>query len=86
MTVCEIIKTIYHKIQQNKAQYDLDRQTTKISAGSSQNVGSYNILTGNVFFFLEKGLLQKAVTIKIFEYSPLGSDLKNQTDKTRLTD
>ena len=84
--MCEIIKTIYHKIQENKTQYDLDRQTTKISALSSQNVGSYNILTGDGFFYLEKGLLQKAVTIKIFEYSPLGSDLKNQTDKTRLTD
>ena len=28
---------------------------------------------------LEKGLLEKAATIKIFEYSPLGSDLKKQT-------
>ena len=60
MTVCEIIKTIYHKIQQNKAQYDLDRQTTKISAGSSQNVGSYNILTGNVFFFLGERTITKS--------------------------
>ena len=28
---------------------------------------------------LEKGLLEKAATIKIFEYSALGSDLKKQT-------
>ena len=64
MTVCEIIKTIYHKIQQNKAQYDLDRQTTKISAGSSQNVGSYNILTGNVFFSWRKDYYKKLLQSK----------------------
>ena len=32
MTVGKIIKTIYNKIEQNKAQYDLDRQTAQISA------------------------------------------------------
>ena len=30
MTVREKFKTIDNKIKQNKAQYDLDRQTTKI--------------------------------------------------------
>ena len=35
MTVSEKIKTIDNKIEQNKAQYDLDRQTTKIFALSS---------------------------------------------------
>ena len=28
----------------------------------------------------EKGLLQKAATIKSFEYSPFGCELKRQTD------
>ena len=37
MTVSEKIKTIDNKIQQHKAQYDLDRQTAKISALSSEN-------------------------------------------------
>ena len=32
MTVTEKIKTIDNKIEQNKAQYDLDRQTAKIAA------------------------------------------------------
>ena len=38
MTITEKTKTINHKIEQNKAQYDLDRQNVKISALSSGNV------------------------------------------------
>ena len=32
MTVSEKIRTVDNKIEQNKAQYDLERQTAKISA------------------------------------------------------
>ena len=53
-------------------------KTAKISALSSGNVGNYKILTDKDVL-LEKGLLEKAATIKRFEYSPLGSDLKKQT-------
>ena len=42
------------------------------------NVGNYKILTDEGVL-LEKGLLEKAATIKIFEYSPIGSHLKMQT-------
>ena len=35
MTLSEKIKTIINKIEQNKAKYNLDRQTAKISALSS---------------------------------------------------
>ena len=67
MTVSEKIKNkIDAKIKQNKAQYDLDRQTAKISASSSGNVGKYEFLTGEDVL-LEKDLLEKAATIKIFE-------------------
>ena len=38
MTVSEKVETINNKIEQNKAQYDLDRQTTKISALSLRHV------------------------------------------------
>ena len=38
MSISEKIKTIDNKIEQNKAQYNLDRQTAKISALSSENV------------------------------------------------
>ena len=46
MTVSEKTKTIKKKIKQNKAQYNLDRQTAKISALPSGNVGKYEFLTG----------------------------------------
>ena len=43
MTVSEEIKTVDIKIEQNKAQYNLDRQTAKISAISSGNVSRYEL-------------------------------------------
>ena len=46
MTVSEKIKTVNKKIKQNKAHYDLDRQTTKMSALLSGNVSKYDFLTG----------------------------------------
>ena len=52
-------------MEQNKAQYDLDRQTAEISALLSGKVSKYEFLTC-------KDLLQKAGTMKRFEYSPLG--------------
>ena len=52
MSNSQKIKVINNKIEQNKAQYNLDRQTTKISALSSGNVSKYELLTG-------KGVYQK---------------------------
>ena len=40
------MKTVDNKIEQNKAQYNLDRQTAKISALSSGNLCKYEFLTG----------------------------------------
>ena len=45
MTISEKIKTIDNKIKQNKAQYDLDRQTAKISALLSKHLSKYEFLT-----------------------------------------
>ena len=45
MSISEKIKTINNKIEQNKAQYDLDTQTANISALSSRNVSKYEFLT-----------------------------------------
>ena len=70
LTVIEKINTIDNKIEQNKAQYNLDRQTAKISSLSSRNVSNYKLLTGEDVL-PEKGLVGKAATIKGFEYSPL---------------
>ena len=67
---------IFHnKVKSNKAQYNLDRQTAKISILSSENVGKYEFLKGE-YILLVKELLEKAATIKRLEYSPLGSELK----------
>ena len=46
MGISENLKTIDNKIEQNKAQYNLERQTAKISALSSVNVNNYEFLTG----------------------------------------
>ena len=59
MTDSEKIKTINKKIEQNKAQYDSDRQTAKISALSSGNVSKYEFLIGEDVLS-EKKLLEKA--------------------------
>ena len=79
MTISEKIKTIDNKIEQSKAQYDLDRQTGKISALLSGNVSKYEFLTGKDVL-PEKGLLEKAAALKIFEYSQLDKELKAKTD------
>ena len=46
MSICEKIKAINKKIKQNKAHYNLDWQTAKISALLSGNVSKYEYLTG----------------------------------------
>ena len=66
MSISEKLKGINNKIKQNKTQYDLDKQTTKISAVSSGNVTEYEFLTGKDVL-PEKTLLEKAATIKRFE-------------------
>ena len=74
MSISEKIKTIHNKIEQNKAQYKLDRQTAKISALSSGNVSKFKFLSSKDVLS-EKHLLEKAATIKRLEYSPLGKEL-----------
>ena len=59
MSISEKIKTIDNKIEKDKAQYDLDIQTDKISALSSGNVSKYEFLPGKDVL-TEKYLLGKA--------------------------
>ena len=79
MTINEKIKINNNKIEQNKAQYDLDRQTANVSTLSSGNVSRYEFLTGKDVL-PEKKLLENAPKMKRFEYSLLGKELKAQTD------
>ena len=78
MSVSEKTKATNNKIEQNRAQYDLHRQTAKISALSSRNASKYEFLTSK-HVLPEKDLLEKAATMKRFEYSALGKELKAQT-------
>ena len=45
MSISEKIKAINNKIEQSKVQYNLDRETAKISALPSGNVSQYEFLT-----------------------------------------
>ena len=75
MNIGEKIKAINYKTKQNKAQFNLDRQTAKISTLSSGNVCKCEFLTGKDVI-PEIDLLEKPSTIKRFKNSPLDEKLK----------
>ena len=63
MTVNEKIKPLDNKIKQNKAQYNLNIQITKLLALPSGDVDKYEFLTDEDIL-PEERLLEKATTIK----------------------
>ena len=69
MTVADQIKIFDKKIEQksNKAQYNLDGKTAKISAFSSNDLDKYEYLIGEDLDFKLSTVEQAR-----FEYSPLG--------------
>ena len=67
MTVTDQIKISDRKIEQNESQYDLDREATKISALSSNNLDKYELLTGE-----DLDLKPSTIEQTKFECSPLG--------------
>ena len=73
MTVTDQIKILDRKIKQNESQYDLDREAAKISALSSNNLGKYDLLTGE-----DLNLKPSTVDQAKFEYSPLGRILNKE--------
>ena len=75
MSISEKLRATNNKIEQNTAQYNLDRQTTTISALPLGNVNKYGFLTRKDIL-PERDLLEYAATLKRFEYSPLGKELK----------
>ena len=66
MTITEQVKILDDKILANKAQYDLDRQTAKISVLSSGDLEKYEYLSGK-----DLGYKPDVVRKAKFEYSPL---------------
>ena len=66
MTVADQIKILDRKIKQNESQYDLDKESAKISALSSNNLDKYELLTGE-----DLALKPSTIEQTKFEYSPL---------------
>ena len=85
MTVSNKIKRIDNKIEQNKAQHDLDRETAKISALSSGNIGKYKFLTGKDVL-PEIGLLEKVATFKksFFSYTIIDEEKLDYLPNSKL--
>ena len=67
MSVSEKTKAFDNKMKQNKVQYDLDRQSAKISALSSRNVNKHESWIGEDVlpekYFLEKSYYNEKVRI-----------------------
>ena len=75
MTVAEQLKIIYNKIDENQAQYDLDRLATKIYAYSSGDLRKYEYLTGE-----DLGYKPSVIRKTKFEYCPLDMTLIKATE------
>ena len=76
------IETIDNKAERKKTQYGLDKLLISIRTLLSENVGKQRFLTGEHILPM-KGLLEKVAKIKTFEYLPLGSEFKKETEIAR---
>ena len=70
MTLTDELKILDDKIKANQAQYDLDRETAKISVSSFKELDKYEFLSDENLGYKTE-VLQQAK----FEYSPLGTVL-----------
>ena len=67
--------TIDDQIRDEKLQYDINRETAKISALSSGTIDKYEYLTGEeILLSNQKQIIEQAK----FTYSPLGKAFENQ--------
>ena len=81
MTLTNELKILDHKIKANQAQYDLVRETAKISALPSKDLlKKYEYLTGEDF-----GHTPSVLEKTKFEYSPKGAVLANNVKKKTNT-
>ena len=68
--------TIEYQIRDEKLQYDITRETAKISALSSGNIDTYKYLTGeNILPSNQQQIIEQAE----FTCSPLGKAFEKQT-------
>ena len=68
--------TIEDQIRDEKLQYDINRETAKISALSSGKIDKYEYLTGEAILTSNQ---QQIIEQAKFTYSPLGKALEKQT-------
>ena len=80
----EKMKIIDNKIVQNKAQYNLDRQTATISALSLVNVGKYVFLTGKDVLPQTKLVRENCKQSKDLNIHPLDSELKKKITMQKI--
>ena len=70
--------TIDDQIKDDKLQYDINRETAKISALSSGKISKYEYLTGEeIFHSNHKQIIEQTK----FNYSPLGKAFQKQTKR-----
>ena len=80
MTLTDELKILDDKIKKNQAQYDLGRETAKISALSSEDLlEKYEYLTGE-----DLGHRPSVLEKTKFEYSPLGMSLSKSFKKDNV--
>ena len=80
MTLTDELKILDDKIKKNQAQYDLGRETAKISALSSKDLlEKYEYLTGE-----DLGHRPSVLEKTKFEYSPLGMSLSKSFKKDNV--
>ena len=68
--------TIEDQIRDEKLQYDINRETAKISALSSSKIDKYEYFTGEEILPLNQ---QQIIEQAKFTYSPLGKAFEKQT-------
>ena len=64
MTINKQVKILDYKIKQNQVDYDLYRQTAKISAFSSEDLDKYEYLSGEDLGY-KPDIIQKARWVNI---------------------
>ena len=76
MRLTDKLKLLDDKIKANQAQYDLNRETAKISTWSSKELYEYEYLSGE-----DLGHKSWVVERAKFEYSPLGEVFNKGLDE-----
>ena len=76
-TLTDKLKIPDEKIKANQAQYNLDREATKISAFSSKELDKYQYLTGK-----DLGYIPEVLEEAKFEHSPVCKVFNKELDES----